>query len=531
MPLVRVTPENAAGDETARAWRAAAWRNERVNAQFTLWSRAAIPQLRLSATALRSDTGAEIPATALNARFVRYVWASVDNRYGRIPGEAVGDILDTAAELDLPAGGFRPVWLTVTVPADAAPGHYHGTLTATGQGGRAVGFPLSLEVLPATLPDPGNWTFFLDLWQHPWAAARYHGVTPFSPEHYALLEPLYRELASAGQKVITTTITERPWNQQTYDAYHSMITRARNPDDTWTFDYTLFDHYVAFAQHCGLGPQIHCYTMAPWGNLVQYTDAATGDTITATLKAGTPEYEAYWAPFLADFQRHLLKKGWAARTHIALDERSPEELRATIATLKKHAPLLKIAMANNKAPSAFKGISMDNYSQALQRIDDGFLAEIAPRQASGAITTFYVCVTPPRPNTFTTSPCAEQVWLGYYAAAHRLDGILRWSYAHWPREPLWDSSFRPENWGAGDTFLVYPGPRSSVRWELFRDGIEEAEKIRLLRAAPDNSALAALEKTLSEFTYKKGSTQSAADLADLVDRARAAVETATRASP
>ncbi len=529
IPLVRVTPENAAGDDSARAWRAAAWCNERVHAQFVLWSRAAVPQLRLAVGALRSDTGAEIPAAALNPRFVRYVWAA-GGKHARNPGQAVGDILDTAVELDLPAGGYRPVWLTITVPAGAKPALYRGTLTATGQGRRTVAFPLELEVLPARLPDPKNWAFFLDLWQHPWAAARYHGVAPFSPEHYKLLEPLYRELAAAGQKVITTTITDRPWNQQTFDAYHSMVARTRNPDGTWTFDYTLFDQYVAFAQRCGLGPQIHCYTLVPWGNRVSFTDAATGDTVTISHKAGTPEYENYWAPFLADFQKHLVKKGWADRTYLALDERSPEELRAASDILKKHSPRLKIMMAGNKAPSAYQGVTPDNYTQILHRVDDAFLAEIEPRRRAGAVTTFYVCVSPRRPNTFTTSPCAEQVWLGYYAAAHRFDGILRWAYAHWPRDPLWDSSFRPDDWGPGDTFLIYPGPRSSVRWELFRDGIEEAEKITRLRAAGiGTDAKAALEKTLSEFTYKNGSTQTDAELAALVDRARAAVEAAARA--
>ncbi|MDR2675823.1 MAG: LamG domain-containing protein, partial [Opitutaceae bacterium] len=171
VPLIRITPENAAGDETQRAFRAAAWRNERLHAQFTLWSHSAVPQIRLAATALRTAAGDEIPAAALNPRFVRYVWAAVANRHGTIPGHAVADILDTAPGLDLPAGGFRPVWLTVTVPAGATPGLYRGTLTATGQGRRAVAFPLEIEVLPAALPDPENRAFFLDLGQHPWASA------------------------------------------------------------------------------------------------------------------------------------------------------------------------------------------------------------------------------------------------------------------------------------------------------------------------------------------------------------------------
>ncbi|MDR2676009.1 MAG: DUF4091 domain-containing protein [Opitutaceae bacterium] len=190
-------------------------------------------------------------------------------------------------------------------------------------------------------------------------------------------------------------------------------------------------------------------------------------------------------------------------------------------------------MAGNKNPADYQsqGITIDNYSQILSRAENGtFLDEIEPRRRAGNVTTYYVCVAPSRPNTFTYSPCAEQVWLGYYAAAKRFDGMLRWAFAHWPREPLWDSSFRPENWGAGDTFLIYPGPRLSVRWEMFRDGIEEFEKIRILREnhTAGAGALAALEKTLGEFSYKSASKQTDADLAATVARARAAVETASR---
>jgi hypothetical protein len=36
-------------------------------------------------------------------------------------------------------------------------------------------------------------------------------------------------------------------------------------------------------------------------------------------------------------------------------------------------------------------------------------------------------------------------------------------------------------WPAGDTFMVYPGGHSSIRFEKLREGIVDYEKIRLLR--------------------------------------------------
>ena len=36
-------------------------------------------------------------------------------------------------------------------------------------------------------------------------------------------------------------------------------------------------------------------------------------------------------------------------------------------------------------------------------------------------------------------------------------------------------------WSSGDTYLVYPGPYSSVRFERLREGIQDYEKIRILK--------------------------------------------------
>lgn len=514
-PTVRIDAANAAAGEPGGTWRASAWRGERVNGQLVVWSRSEQPQLRVECSALSRADGQALPATTLRARFVRYVLGD---------GKLLGDVLDTAERVDLPADGYRPIWLSAAVPADAAPGTYRGQVTVRAAGGEALAFPVELEVLAATLPAPRDWKFFLDLWQHPWAVARYHGVEPFSPQHYQLLEPIYRELADAGQKVLTTTLVELPWNHQNFDAYHSMIGRTRAADGSWSFDYSLFDEYVEFGRRCGLGPQIHCYSILPWGYVVSWTDGPSGDLIRRPVLPGTPEFEDYWGPFLADFQAHLEARGWLEDTVIAMDERGADELRAAGAVLEKYAPRLKSGMAGNHAPSHFRGLHFDVYSQIISLIDPPFLAETRQRQADGLLTTFYVCTHPRRPNSFTFSPTSEQRWLGYYAAAHHFDGFLRWAFTNWPRDPLFDTSFG--NWPAGDTFLLYPGGRSSVRWEMLRDGIEEAEKIRLLREG--GAEVGELEQVLAGFDWARANDSDDAALTEQVEAARAAVEAAAR---
>ena len=507
-PMTRMDARSVrALSDSNRSWRGVAWRNERINVQFAVWTRESAEQLRVKWTDLVSPEGGRIPAAACRARFVRYVLSSQDRdkEWEGVPEALIGDCLDAAERVDLPPNGYRPFWFTVDVPKDTKPGTYEGAVTAVAQGGRKVEFAVALEVQGRTLPAPKDWRFFLDLWQHPLAVARYHGVKPWSKEHFALLGPLLKELASIGQKTITATLTDLPWNHQNFDPYHTMVEHVKGADGKFTHSYGIFDEWVEFAQSCGLGPQIHCYTMVTWGNLIHYIDGATGDRVAERLAPGTPGHEAFWGPFLADFERHVAAKGWLGRVYIAIDESSRKELLASVGILRKFAPGLRIQMAGDKPPSTFEGIEIHNYSQGMRGdfVSQAFKDEVKVRRAKGYVTTTYICCIPPRPNTFTFSPYPEQQWLGLYAAAQGFDGMLRWAAFNWPRDPLFDTSYTPHHGSRppGNTFLVYPGPRLSVRWENLRDSIENFEKIRILRE--EGASTPQLEAALAEIDYTK----------------------------
>lgn len=98
---------------------------------------------------------------------------------------------------------------------------------------------------------------------------------------------------------------------------------------------------------------------------------------------------------------------------------------------------------------------------------------------SGLKTTYYVACGIPKPNNFTFSPPSESCYEGWFAAAMGFDGFLRWASNSWPENPLIDSRYL--KWPSGDTYLVYPDAHSSVRFERMREGIQDYEKIRILR--------------------------------------------------
>lgn len=127
-------------------------------------------------------------------------------------------------------------------------------------------------------------------------------------------------------------------------------------------------------------------------------------------------------------------------------------------------------------------------------------ADIAMRREQGLITTYYVCCSDKFPNMFTFSNSAESVYASWYAIAADFDGFLRWAYNSWVENPLTDSRFK--TWPAGDTYIVYPEARSSIRFERLIEGIQDFEKIRILREdlkkANTPESLSKLEKLNAE---------------------------------
>lgn len=343
---------------------------------------------------------------------------------------------------------------------------------------------LRIRVLDRTLPPAKDWAYYLDLWQHPWAVARTRHLKPFSPGHYAAMRPLWELLAEAGQKVLTVTILDQPWDHQCYDAYHSMVRRVKRADGSWSFDYSLFDAYVAFGKSCGIGPDIACYTMCPWrgkGTPVVRYENEKGESVVVEASPGGDVFKDFWGDFLVDFKRHLEEKGWFEQTYIAMDERTPEDLKKIRAFIDSKAKGFKISMAGNMSADKFRGIEIENYCQFIRDVNPDFLALVPMRRAKGYVTTYYVCCGPRTPNSFLTSWTSEAFWLGAYPAFAGLDGFLRWAYNSWPQDAMTDASYGV--WAPGDTFLVYPDGSPSLRFLELRNGIVAAEKMRLLRKA------------------------------------------------
>ncbi|CEA16943.1 hypothetical protein ING2E5B_2215 [Fermentimonas caenicola] len=478
---VRAPKSVAPEVEIKKSEKVTGWKGEKVSAQMILWTTADVDQVELEFDDFISES-ATLPASIAQARFVRYVMTDefAEGCGHRKPEDYAAsisaDMLDNLDNFNIEAKTVRPVWLTIDIPSDAVAGNYKGKLNLYAERKFVEDFEIEVEVVNQLLPEPSEWVYHLDLWQHPSAVARVHNLELWSDAHFEKMRPIMKMLADAGQKVITATLNKDPWNHQSFDAYADMIIWTKNEDQSWSFDYTVFDKWVEFMMDLGVTDMINCYSLLMWNNQVHYNDMEKKELVTLELKAQSDEYAEFWTVFLKDFTRHLKAKGWLEITNIAMDERSPADMQAALKVLETAAPELGISLADNhKSYKQYPGIK--DISVGANSVVDK--EDIITRRAEGLNTTWYVCCADPFANMFTFSEPAEAVYAGWHTVAADLDGMLRWAYNSWVENPLTDSRYK--TWPAGDTYMVYPDARSSIRFERLIEGIQDAEKIRILR--------------------------------------------------
>jgi len=457
-----------------------AWRGETVSALALVASRQGTRPLRLEMR--READGAPVADSVATARFVRYVLCDEKRGCGanamNTPTYLVPDIIDVDTAWAVAPMTTRPVWVSVTVPRNAQAGERTLWLAVVDERtGQVQGrLRLTVNVIDRTLPCPADYRFHVDFWQQPYSVARYAGVSRWSQRHFDLLKPYLRLLARGGQKVVTTVLFYEPWGEQSNDKFDAMVKTTRRKNGTWRYDYSVFDHYVRLCDSCGINRQINCYSMIPWDMTFNYYDEALQREVSLRTSTADSAYRALWVPFLQSFARHLKKRGWFDKTRIAMDERGLQDMRHAYALLREAVPDFRMALAGNLHEELVDKLADYSLGYPARFSDE----QRAARSRQGMVSTTYTCCTELTPNLETYNDPADAAYLPLYCLANGFDGYLHWSWMNWTDRPLQDSRFKL--FPAGDTYLIYPGPRSSVRWERFIEGVQQVEKYRLLRA-------------------------------------------------
>lgn len=462
------------------------WKGERANIQALIYSKCDEGVLRVRMTEWRKD-GKRTGIHSAEARFVNYVITDDYKACGYHPAELpawlVPDVIDIDKPHSVPAMETRPVWCTVEVPRDIAAGEYVSKLQVVNARGRVVrNLELHINVCERSLPEVAEQKFHLDLWQQPYSVSRFYGVERWSEGHIEALRPYLKALGRAGQSVVSAILFYEPWGEQTHvpDRFDPMVQTIMTAEGEWKYDYAVFDRYVELCAECGISKQINCFSMVPWDMNFRYYDEASGEYRFIHTSTSTPEYHDLWYSFLESFKAHLLDRGWFEKTHIAMDERSEADMQRAYNIANSLG--FKVALAGNYHASLVDKLS--DFCVAYGQVKYFSDAELQMRKERGFVTTLYTCCAEREPNIYSNSLPSEAAFLPIYAAATNMDGYLHWSWINWDEHPLTDSRYRM--FGAGDTYFYYPGNRPSVRFERLIEGIQQYEKIQILREEYDS---------------------------------------------
>ena len=487
------------------SWSESAWKGERLNAQILAWSKDTVDQVHFILNDLRNEKGKILSEKNIQLNKVCYVLSNYpynakDASCGGGPSDRAYLLPDRFVPLtsggtdrfDLPGKTVRPAWLSINIPEDAEPGTYTGTIKVQAEN-EHVDLNIKVRVQNQSLPKPHDWKFRLDLWQNPWVIAEYYHVKPWGKEHKELLKKHLQLYADVGGTFITTYGVHSPWGDNEYSIEGGMIEWIKQKNGSWKFDYNIFDQYVELAMSLGIDKAITIYSPLPYNYRFRYMNEKTGNYVYESWPPQSDTFKTAYNIFLNDLRIHLQKKGWLNKTYIGINESGMDQTLAAIKVVKDNSKKWLITYAGDWHPEL--DTLVNDYSSVFgqePRVD-----QVDKRSSQARTSTFYICCTPPKPNTFIFSPPIEGRWLGWYTYAHHYDGFLRWAYDAWPADPLRDARFG--SWAAGDCFLIYPGANSSIRFEKLREGIVDYEKIRIIKQKAQSSKDSRVKQLVQEL--------------------------------
>ena len=445
-----------------------------------------------------------------------------------VPLEAGSDGL--GAPISVKKGENLPIWTTVRVPADAAPGTYRGAIRLTGTTEETFETTIPFELVVWDFALPAKNTLETAYGLNANEIWRYHNCKTEADKR-AVFE---KYLKMFGDYRIS------PYDPAPLDGIGVKWFPEENPPRC-ELDFSRFEKEMTrvFDQYNFTNFRLPFHGLG-WGT---FAESAEGEI--AGYAGDTPQYKAMIADYGKKLQEGLRERGLLDAAYVYwFDE--PEEkdygfVARGFAKLKKYAPEIDRMLTEEPSPELRKILEENDASiDVWCPVSPAYDAEQGKiEKDAGNRFWWYVCCYPKEPycTEFTDhAPVEMRIW-HWQTFERGISGCLVWASNYWTSSAAYPNEAQnpyldpmsyvsgystpagtKQFWGNGDGRFVYPPlsaatpgrndgkpifdePVASARWEMIREGVQDYEMLSMLKNLTENRDLTEAQRKKVEEIF------------------------------
>jgi hypothetical protein len=405
---------------------------------------------------------------------------------------------------------WRSVWITVPVPESFEPGTYPIAVVFDDPSGARLGSArYEIEILPVALPPQ---RLICTQWFHTDCIATHYGVQAWSEEHWRLIEQFIGDAVRHGVNMILTPTFTPPLDTEVGGERPTMqLVDVVLEQGEYRFGFDRLERWVLLCDRLGVEYFEFAHLFTQWGarhcpKIVARVDGDDQKIFGWHTRADSREYAEFLDSFLPALVSFIDAHGLRSRSYFHV---SDEPRLADLESYTAASTLVRRHLADFPIMDALSDYEIYKLGAvgipvpASNHIEPFIENDVRP------LWTYY-CVSQREAvsNRFFAMPSARNRILGLQLFAFNATGFLHWGYNFWYSQyskrqiDPFTTTDAGHAFPSGDAFLVYPGPDEpidSLRFEVFREALQDMRALSLLADAIGHDAVVALlEEGLDE---------------------------------
>ena len=465
-----------------------------------------------------------VPADAFTLRTVEYIPSKLpvyrnlyDEDYITTRPGLFPDLLKPLSVDGADACPFltRSIWVEINEGALAVGDNVVTVKLCEKNGNVVAEASLLVSVIDAMLPEQ---TLINTNWFHTDSLMTYYGVEAFTEEYWRIVENFMRSAVGMGVNMILTPVFTPPIDTQVGGERPTVqLVDVAYKNGKYSFSYEKLDRFVNLALSLGIKYFEIAHFFTQWGakhapKIMATTENGYERIFGWETEAGGEEYRTFLKAFIPALIERLTALGVIENTYFHIsDEPNEDHFESYRIAREGVVDLLK----GHKIIDALS--NYEYYKRGLVEHPVPGSDHIAPFLENNVPDLWTYCCCGQAvgvSNRYFAMPSARTRYLGTQLYYYDIKGYLQWGFNFYysflttePINPFLDSTGNGFV-ESGDAYIVYPAPDGtpweSLRYTVFREGLEDMRAMQLAESLVGREAVKALlDSLLGEVRFDK----------------------------